>query len=567
MSSTDDRACRFFRRGSDWFSKTGIPSDIVIEVEGQMFHLHKFPLLSKCGKIARISEVSQNVKEGTHHILSGCPGGADAFLLVAKFCYGFKVELSPKNIITVHSIAEYLEMTEQLDENNLLPEAERFFHKFVLHSWKDCILALQSSEGSLPHAESLPIVTKCINALSRMVCTDLSLFGWPMMMYGSLQSPGGSILWNGINTGARIRSSQSDWWFEDISCLGVSMFRRLLEAMYERGVRPVIVAGALMYYTRRYLRGLDRWMKKQGSRDLAFLTVTPAVVDHKVLLENIVSLLPQKKGKSYCRFLLGLLRFAIILNLCQPSKETLERTVGMQLELATLDGLLIPNFSKSDNLYDTDCVERIIHHFLHSQESGIATFSPSSSVSASPLSSSLNRVIKLMDSYITEVAPDVNLGTEKMLTLLVALPKSCRSQNDGLYRALDVYLKAHPWLVETEKMQLCSAIDYGKLSVDACAHASQNERLPHRIILQVLFFEQLQLRLSLSQYLDALDIDSTAAANNAVGHILQRDGWISLIHENQALKVDMESLMSRVRNLEQEFVVIKQNIGRVNRHR
>ncbi|RWW25121.1 hypothetical protein GW17_00010552, partial [Ensete ventricosum] len=476
------------------------------------FWVFQFPLLSKCGKIARISEVSQNVKEGTHHILSGCPGGADAFLLAAKFCYGLKVELSPKNIITVHSIAEYLEMTEQLDENNLLPEAERFFHKFVLHSWKDCILALQRSEGSLPNAESLPIVTKCINALSRM--------------------------------GAKIRSSQSDWWFEDISCLAVPMFRRVIEAMYERGVRPVIVAGALMYYTRRYLRGLDRWMKKQGSRDLAFLTVTPAVVDHKVLLENIVSLLPQKKGKSYCRFLLGLLRFAIILNLCQPSMETLERTIGMQLELATLDGLLIPNFSKSDNLYDTDCVERIIHHFLHSQESGIATFSPPSSVS-SPLSSSLNRVIKLIDSYTTEVAPDVDLGTEKMLTLLEALPKSCRSQNDGLYRALDVYLKAHPWLAETEKMQLCSVIDYGKLSVDACAHASQNERLPQRIILQVLYFEQLQLRLSLSHY---------------------RDGWISLIRENQALKVDMESLTSRVRNLEQEFVIIKQTIGRVNRH-
>lgn len=129
-----------------------------------------------------------------------------------------------------------------------------------------------------------------------------------------------------------------------------------------------------------------------------------------------------------------------------------------------------------------------------------------------------------------------------------------------------VPLQAHPWLVETEKMQLCSVIDYGKLSVDTCAHASQNERLPHRIILQVLYFEQLQLRLSLSHYLDALDIDSTAAANNVVGHILQRDGWISLIHENQALKVDMESLMSRVRNLEQEFVIIKQKIGRVNRH-
>lgn len=390
-------------------------------------------------------EGSKNVKEGTRHTLSGCPGGPDAFLLVAKFCYGIKVDLSPKNIIMVYCIAEYLEMTAKLDEKNLLPEAESFIHKVILHSWKDCILALHSSEYSLPQAESVHIVSKCIDAFSVMVCTDLSLFGWPMMMYGRLQSPGGSILWNGINTGARIRSSQSDWWFEDMSCLGLLMFKRLIGAMHDRGVRPVIIVGALMYYTRKHLPGLARWHKRQGASNLTSLNVSPTV-DHRMLLESIVNLLPLKKGKSCCHFLLGLVRFAIILNVSQPCKELLERMIGMQLELATLDGLLIPNFSDSDNLYDTDCVERITHHFLCSQESRIATFSPPSSDST-PTPSSLDRVVQLMDSYIAEVAPDVNLGPEKMLALLIALPKTMRSQNDGLYRALDVYLKVSICLV------------------------------------------------------------------------------------------------------------------------
>ncbi|KAL9293830.1 BTB/POZ domain-containing protein [Arabidopsis thaliana] len=52
-----------------------------------------------------------------------------------------------------------------------------------------------------------------------------------MMMYGTLQSPGGSILWNGINTGARMRSSGSDWWYEDISYLSVDLFKRLIKTM------------------------------------------------------------------------------------------------------------------------------------------------------------------------------------------------------------------------------------------------------------------------------------------------------------------------------------------------
>ncbi|KAG6479983.1 hypothetical protein ZIOFF_063460 [Zingiber officinale] len=525
----------------------------------------QFPLMSKCGKIARVLEGLQTAKESTHHMLSGCPGGAVTFLIVAKFCYGIKVELSPKNIIIIYCIAEYLEMTEELDEKNLLPEAESFFHKSILHSWKDCIVALQSFDPSLYHGESGHIVGKCTNALSTMICTDLSLFGWPMMLYGSLQSPGGSILWNGIRTGARIRSSQSDWWCEDISMLGIWIFKRLIKTMQERHVRTIIVTGALMHYAKKQLPGLARWEKKHGGRYLTSLNSSADVINHKVLIESIVDLLPQKKGKSYCRFLLGLLRFAVILKVNQSCKETLQRNIGMQLDLVTLDCLLIPNFLDSDNLYDTDCVEQIIHYFLDSQESSMGTFSPPSSDSTFTRStSSLNRVTQLIDSYITEVAPDINLRPEKMLALLRALPKSLRSQYDGLYRALDVYLKliieGHPSLVEKDKMLLCSTIDFRKLSTATCVHASQNERLPHRIILQVLFFEQLQMQMALSQYLDAMDTDSVAAANSMAGNFLRRDGWVSLVRENRVLKVDLEALVSRVGSLEQDLAIIKQQI-------
>ena len=40
-------------------------------------------------------------------------------------------------------------------------------------------------------------------------------------------------------------------------------------------------------------------------------------------------------------------------------------------------------------------------------------------------------------------------------------------------------------------------MDCQKLSLEACTHAAQNERLPLRVIVQVLFFEQLQLRSSI----------------------------------------------------------------------
>ncbi|XP_019414095.1 PREDICTED: BTB/POZ domain-containing protein At3g44820 isoform X2 [Lupinus angustifolius] len=558
----------FRREGNDWFCNAELPSDICISIEGVNFHLHKFPLVTRCGKIARAHEESKNTDGKTLcMVLEDFDCGPDTFLLVANFCYGFRVELTARNVVLVYCAADHLEMTDEFGEDNLLSKSDSLFHRSILRNWKDCILALQSSEPVLSMAEKLHLVGKCLSALSMMVCTDPSLFGWPMMMYGSLQSPGGSILWNGINTGARLRCSESDWWYEDISYLSVSLFERLIKTMQMRGIRSEKLAGAIMHYCRKYLPGLDRWQGGQGSktRTVASFSLTPAAVDQSVLLESIEKLLPEKKGDSFCRFLLGLVRVALILNVNQTCRDSLEKRVGMQLELATLDSLLIPNFSDSDTLYNTECIERIVHHFM-SPGSSMPAFSPSSiDPQTSPSSESLRKVAKLIDSYIAEIASDVNLKPGKIRSLAEALPDSSRSLHDGLYRALDTYFKAHPWLSDKEKEDLCSTIDYQKLSFHACAHASQNDRLPLRVILQVSFFEQLQLRTAIAGYFHSLDNEIAPAASltapgERVGEIIQRDGWMTIVRENQVLKVDMERMRSRVGELEEEFSKIKQEM-------
>ncbi|KAG0465534.1 hypothetical protein HPP92_019698 [Vanilla planifolia] len=365
------RAGRLHREGDHWFCSSVLQSDIMIEVEGIFFHLHKFPLISKCGKIARVVDGAQSPKEPLHHTLVGCPGGPDGFYIAATFCYGAQVEFSPKNAFMVYCISEFLEMTEEYGSD----------------------------------AEDHPVVHKCLNALSMMACTDPSLFGWPMMMYGSLQSPGGSILWNGINTGAKIRSAISDWWFEDVSCLGVPMFKKLIETMNKFGIRPENTTAAIIYYARKHLPGLARRLSGQGGkiRSIASLSMMPAVLDQKALVESIIELLPEKK----------------------------------------------------DNLYDTDSVERMIRHFWSFREANIEFFSPMSSETAVlPLSGRFANVTKLVDTYLAEVAPDVNLKPQKMKSLMEALPESCRTLDDGMYRALDIYFKEHPWLPERERAAL-----------------------------------------------------------------------------------------------------------------
>ncbi|KAL7615785.1 hypothetical protein Lser_V15G02397 [Lactuca serriola] len=565
------KALEFYQEANDWFCNAGLPSDIVIIIDKVNFHLHKFPLSSRCGKIDKLIKETQNTDIIT---LEDIPGGTNAFLIAAKFCYGVRVELTPRNIVLVYCLAEYLEMFDEYGDDNLLARADTYFHKHVVKNWKDCMVALQSCDTFTTQADNLQIISKCLNAVSMMACTDPSLFGWPMMMYGRLQSPCGSILWNGINTGARIRSSESDWWFEDVSYLSVPLFVRLMKMMEARGIPPEKLTGAIMYYCRKYLHGLGRWKSGQQhtakARSIASLSMKPAIVDQRVLLESIVKLLPEKKGKSFCRFLLGLLRVALILGVNDKCQDSLEKKIGMQLELATLDALLIPTYSNSDTLYNSDCVEKIINHFLNSEKTATPFSPPSIASEVTPSSSSLplKKVSKLVDNYMAEVASDVNLKPEKIRSLAEALPESSRSLNDGLYRALDLYFKAHPWLHEKEKEDLCNIINYQKLSIDACAHASQNDRLPLRVHLQVLFFEQMQLKAALSASSN-LVLDNENQNQNQpplmASQIVQRDGWVTIVRENQVMKVSMERLRSRVGELEQEFNRMKEEMKRVSR--
>ncbi|KAL0736777.1 hypothetical protein Bca4012_012987 [Brassica carinata] len=103
---------------------------------------------------------------------------------------------------------------------------------------------------------------------------------------------------------------------------------------------------------------------------------------------------------------------------------------------------------------------------------------------------SMTAVAKLIDEYLAEVAPDVNLKLPKFQALSASVPENARLLDDGLYRAIDIYLKHHPWLAETERENLCRLLDCQKLSLEACTHAEQNKRLSLRIIVQVFFFEQ-----------------------------------------------------------------------------
>ncbi|KAM0869759.1 hypothetical protein ACQ4PT_040461 [Festuca glaucescens] len=469
------------------------------------------------------------------------PGGPGTFEAAAKFCYGVRVELTPWNVAPLRCAAEYLEMTEEHAEDNLAARADAYLAQSVLLHPGKATRALKSCEELLPHAEELGIVDRCVEAIAA-------------------------------------RSSSSRSWVDDLAVLGLHMYKRVMAAMAAREDARATEAmeSCLVSYARATLPGLSRSMRwRRASAPVS------SEVEQKDLLEAVVASLPADKCSGRvvtAKFLFALLRTAHILRASDEARAALERKAATQLEQATLEDVLIPSYSgAAETLYDVDCVERIVRHFLSDEELGEDEASSAAAITeeeaarttaSRPSAVEMVQVGKLVDNYLAEVASDANLKPAKFCELALALPDHARIYDDGVYRAVDIYLKAHPRLTAEERDRVCGVVDCRKLTVEACTHAAQNERLPLRAVLQVLFFEQLQLRRAIAGTLLAStgaprqQQQRAAALRHAAG---PSETWrTTAVQESQVLRVDMDGMRSRVQGLERECSSMRRAIKKID---
>lgn len=380
--------------------------------------------------------------------LSDLPGGAKAFELIAKFSYGVKMELNATNVVGVRCAAEYLQMNEDFGEGNLISQTEVFLNE-VFGNWTDTLKALETCEEVLPYGEELHIVSRCINSLAMKACANTQLFSWPVSGCNDKEKTEANVFWNGISTSNKSQSVSDNWWYEDVSFLSLALYKRLIQAVESGGMKPENIAGSLVVYAKKYIPLMNRHSSfKDASNAKPGSTIsTPSEADQRVLLEEIVELLPSQKGIMQTKFLVRLLRTAMILQASPSCRENLEKRVGAQLDQASLDDLLIPNMGYSvETLYDIDCFQRILDYFMSIDQIPSAAYSPciveeNQLAESSHSLTAITMVANLVDAYLADVAPDVNLKFPKFQSLGAAVPDYARPISDGIYRAIDIYLK------------------------------------------------------------------------------------------------------------------------------
>ncbi|OWM82113.1 BTB/POZ domain-containing protein SR1IP1 [Punica granatum] len=543
MSSKKELLSTAMKRTSEWIFSQEIPSDITVQAGGTSFALHKFPLVSKCGCIRKLVSES-NEADLSQVDLPDIPGGAEAFELAAKFCYGINFEISTENIAMLRCVAEYLEMTEDYAVGNLVGRTEAYLNEVALKSLPGAISVLHRTETLVPVAEKVKLVSRCIDAIAFLACKESELSG-----------PGRAAEMGGSNVMVMSQSKTIvEWWAEDLTVLRIDLFHRVLTAMMSRGFKQYALGPILMLYAQKSLRGLDVFGKGRKK-------IEPEQEHEKrVVLETIVSLLPREKNALSVSFLSMLLRAAIYLETTVACRLDLEKRMALQLGQTVLDDLLIPSYSfTGDTLFDVDTVQRIMMNYLaHDMEGPRLGFNADDEfVSPSTTLNDMERVGKLMENYLAEIASDRNLTVAKFIQLAELVPEQARVTEDGMYRAIDIYLKAHPVLSDMERKKVCSLMDCQKLSREACAHAAQNDRLPVQTVVQVLYYEQQRLREAMNGT-ETPPIPSKPSVYPTDTHPAS-DELSSLKRENEDLKIELVKMKMRLREIERS--TLKSNIG------
>ncbi|XP_073040775.1 BTB/POZ domain-containing protein At3g03510-like [Primulina eburnea] len=463
-------AARQATESHTWRPKARPPSEVQFHIGGSVFALDKELLAPKSEKIAKL--LKQSPHENPSQLLHDIPADQDSLEIVERFCQGYEINLSTENIVRVACLAHYLGMTESHCPNNLLNKTIVFFEQEIIPSWNKSIKALKTTENVLQEALQLGLVDYCVESVVSKVLEDPGLLGEPIK--NLVSDDDSDENGNGLRQASvRRKLFDHDWKSEDLTILSLRLYEYIICMMLRRKVPQEYVAANLCDYAKKWLfykRGDDASVYLENSQ--------------REIVEVLEGLLPRQKGVLPSTFLFGMLHFAMALGAKPECKNGLEIRIGNQLDHVSVKDLLIPcQGSSKDEQYDTECVRRILKIF-YSNYTG-------------PGDSGLLSVAELIDEFLAEISADIDLKKTTFMAfadMSVAASAGTPRTSDGIYRAIDIYLDKHRYLTESEKEELCRFLDCNKMTREACEHAAQNNKLPTRVVVQVLFVGQLKLR-------------------------------------------------------------------------
>ncbi|XP_024515905.1 BTB/POZ domain-containing protein SR1IP1 [Selaginella moellendorffii] len=475
-----------------WCEATGAVARVRVHVQGATFELHELPLVSRSGLLRRVLQSKKASGEVVEVELGGdFPGGAEAFGWAAAFCYGAHIVVEPSNVAMLRCAAEYLEMSAEMGRGSLAELCDMYLTKVALQSWEGSIGVLAADiQRLLPLADELLIVTRCVDSLASIACTQL------VDDQESIAAP--------------------EWWMQQLVELPYALFARIVAATRRQGMAERVIGQLMIKCVERWIFGRGDADQQHKNRDYYLwcgsqrLEKLEQRSDKCRLLESMVRLLPVEKQQLLpVSFLFRLLRHALGVGASTECRLQIETRIACQLELASVDDLLLglPLKDGRTSKAQLESARQIGSLFLQQQQQqqqddrkqgggGSHVFSSSRDETLLFFTNieAVNTVSKIWDGYLEYLGYDPGINPVTLSDLIDVFPACARTSHDQLYKAIHVYLKSHPHVTHSERLLVCRSLNCQKLSQEACIHAVQNELMPLRTIVQAMFMEQLQSR-------------------------------------------------------------------------
>ncbi|XP_048598186.1 BTB/POZ domain-containing protein At5g17580 [Brassica napus] len=352
-------------------------------------------------------------------------------------------------------------MKEEHSTDNLLGKASSFLETRVLPSWNETVNALRSGEKSLDKLADFELVDLFFDSLIEKASYDPRLLGEPIKNREKTTSE--------YRPNPRRRLFDNDWKSEDLITLPLRFYEPLMiRAMESRSIPVEYIVTSICKYAKKWV--LDAEDSVSGKK--------------REVVEAVERLLPHKRGLISCEFLFKTLKHSISLEASSECRNGFGIRVSKQLDMAKPTDLKILTQGYGEK--DIQLVRTVVTSFYSNytnEEEDVSLFV---------------KVAKLLEEFLLLAASeDASLKLEAFVALgeiTAAISLGVLRYSDGIYRAVDVFLERHGYLTESEKMEACKVLDCKKLSRQGCEEAAKNQRLPLRVVVQVFFASQLQIR-------------------------------------------------------------------------
>lgn len=395
------------------FRQSGDLSDLTVNVNEQIFKLHKFPLYAKSEYFCKLAH-SADVKKVE---LVGFPGGPDIFSTVADFCYNMKVELTKNNIVQVRCAAEFLQMK---GEGNLIDMADKFFNDTItstkMSRSTSCIASLllfASTVGELANVSG--IVDVCCEALIECWLKPPTKFSSP------------------TNISKQSLDRREDRTINALLSLPLDWYLKLVISARDRGVQSSLLAELSTSYISVLIDRDESEENSSQSTESGEITSksprpkSPKKTDIAKVLDNIITVLPEESLFSdviTIEWLTKVIRVATSYN-CK-CRKLLVKAAGELLCKISAEELCTISPSLLRDIVQESCT------------SG---------------NGQIEKACRIVDTYMSEMVRKGVLTADTFKLLATVVPKDARSNHDQMYNILEYVLTAEREHLSTEQRQ------------------------------------------------------------------------------------------------------------------